>query len=119
MNGEGFSSEEVRWSGAEKKIARSAFDKAYQRQCATILAKATKMLATASVPRDLWKVHDYLSVQRRATDKTYDYRYSVLLSVLAALIEENWLNVTDLAGLQESKIEKIEAWVKFRRDDRG
>ena len=74
MNGDGFSGEEVRWSGAEKKTARKAFDEAYQRQCAAILAKAKKMLAAAFVSSDLWTVHDYLSVQRRTTVKIYDYR---------------------------------------------
>lgn len=113
MNGDGFSREEVRWSAAEKKIARRAFDQAYRRQCAAIRANAKKMLATASAPSDMWKVHDYLSVQRRATDKIYDYRYSVLLTVFARLLKEKWLNVADLAGLQESEIEKIEEWVTF------
>jgi hypothetical protein len=113
MNGDGFSREEVRWSAAEKKIARRAFDQAYQRQCAAIRANAKKMLATASAPSDMWKVHDYRSVQRRRTDKIYDYRYSVLLTVFARLLKEKWLNVADLAGLQESKIEKIEEWVTF------
>jgi hypothetical protein len=119
MNGDGCSREEVRWSATEKKIARSAFDQAYQRQCAAILTKAMKMLATASTPSDLWKVHDYRSVQRHATDKIYDYRYSVLLTVFARLLKEKWLNVADLAGLQESKIEKIQAWVTFWHGHRG
>jgi len=113
MNGYGFSTEEIRWSAAEKKIARRAFDEAYKRQCAAILAKAKKMLATASVSSDLWKVHDYLSVQRRTTDKIYDYRYSALLTVFARLLDEKWLNIADLSGLEESKIEKIRGWVNF------
>jgi hypothetical protein len=115
MAGDGFSGEEVRWSAAEKKIARRAFDKAYQRQCAAILANAKKMLATASVSSDLWKIHDYLSVQRHTTDKTYDYRYSVLFNVFARLLKEKWLNIAELAGLEESKIEKIQESLDFWR----
>lgn len=118
MNGDGFSTDEVRWSAAEKKIARRAFAEAYQRQCAAILAKAKKMLATASTPTELWKIHDYLSVQRRATDKTYDYRYSVLFNVFARLLKEKWLNLADLAGLEESKIEKIQESVDSWRGRR-
>jgi hypothetical protein len=119
MNGDGFSREEVRWSAAEKKIARRVFDEAYQRQCAAILSKAKKMLATASVSSDLWKAHDYLSVQRRTTDKIYDYRYSVLLAVFARLLDEKWLNIADLTGLEESKIEEVQKLVIFWHDDRS
>ena len=112
MNGDGYSREEVRWSAAEKKIPGSALRMASW--SAAIRANAKKMLATASAPSDMWKVHDYLSVQRRATDKIYDYRYSVLLTVFARLLKEKRkLNVADLAGLQESEIEKIEEWVTF------
>ena len=106
MDGNEFSGGTERWSPAEKKIARSAFDEAYQRQCASIRARATKILATGSAPSDLWKLHDYLSVQRRATDKIYDYRYSRLFTVFARLMIEKWLSVADLTGLQESKIER-------------
>jgi hypothetical protein len=119
MNGDGFSAREIPWSAVVKKIARRAFDQAYQRQCAAIRANVKKMLATASAPADVWKIHDYLFVQRRATDKIYDYRYSVLLTVFARLLEEKWLNVADLAGLQESKIEKIREWVSFWHRRRG
>jgi Photoprotection regulator fluorescence recovery protein len=118
MAGDGFSGEEVCWSAAEKKIARRAFDKAYQPQCAGILAKARKMLATASVSSDLWKIHDYLSVQRHTTDRTYDYRYSVLFNVFARLLREKWLNIADLAGLEENKIERIQESVDFWRGRR-
>ncbi len=118
MNENEFSGETVGWSPAEKKIARGAFDQAYQRQCASIRARATKILATSSAPSDLWKLHDYLSIQRRATDKIYDYRYSRLLSVFARLLVEKWLSVSDLTGLQESKIEKIIKLADFMRGDR-
>jgi hypothetical protein len=115
MNEHALAREVDQWSAAEKKIARRAFDEAYQRQCAAIRANVAKMVATASAPADLWKIHDYLSVQRRAIDKIYDYRYSVLLTVFARLLKEKWLSVADLAGLQESKIEIIQDWVTFWR----
>jgi hypothetical protein len=72
----------------------------------------------ASVSSDLWKVHDYLSVQRRTTDKIYDYRYSVLLTVFARLLDEKWLNIADLTGLEESKIEEVQKLVNFWHRER-
>ena len=110
MNGGEFFGRELAWSPAEKKIARRAYEQAYQRHCASIRAKVTKMLATASAPSDIWKIYDYLSGQRRTFDKMYDYRYSVLVTVFSVLLSEGWLTVADLAGLQENKIEQIQKW---------
>jgi hypothetical protein len=103
---------ESTWSGAEKKIARKAFDRAFERQCATITEKAQQMLATTSPPHGIWQVHDYLSRERKKVDQTYDYRYSVLISVFAQLLRQGWLKKTDLAGLPPDKIELIESWAK-------
>ena len=71
---------ETTWSEAEKKIARKAFDRAFERPCDTITEEAKRMLATPSPPHGIWQVHDYLSRERKKVDQTYDYRYSVLIS---------------------------------------
>jgi hypothetical protein len=63
--------EESVWSGAEKKVARKAFDRAYHRKCADIAARMKKMAASASAPSDLRKIHDYLSEQRRIVDTPF------------------------------------------------
>lgn len=105
--------EESVWSGAEKKVARKAFDRAYHRKCADIAARMKKMAASASAPSDLWKIHDYLSEQRRMVDETFDYRYSVLLSEFGYLLREGWPIEADLVGLREDKIEKIKRWASF------
>jgi len=61
----------------------------------------------ASEPEDLWRIHDFLTKERRRTDEKYDYRYSVLLFVFARLLHEGWIVETDLQGLAEDKIEVI------------
>jgi Photoprotection regulator fluorescence recovery protein len=101
---------EIKWSDAEKKAARRAFEQAYRRQCASILAHLKKMITSAAEPPDIWEIHDYLSIQRKQTDRNYDYRYSVLLMVFGRLLSEGWLTEADLAGLQLDKIEKIKLW---------
>jgi hypothetical protein len=95
------------WSPAEKKIARRAFDAALERQCAVILGDLKSMVASASAPEDLWKMHDFLTEQRREISQVYDYRYSMLIVVFARLLGEGWLKEADLEGLREDKLEHI------------
>ncbi len=103
---------EMKWSAEERKIARRAFDMAYRRQCEAAADKAREMLARVADPAGLWKVHDYLSRERKRVDETYDYRYSVLISIFARLLQLEWLRRADLAGLSDDKIEEIERWRK-------
>jgi len=50
----------------------------------------------------------------RRIDRQYDYRYSVLLNVFAALIQKGRLREQDLQGLSEEKLRHIhqmaQAW---------
>ncbi len=101
---------ETGWSPAEKKIARKAFDAALKRQCSAITARAKEMLAASAPPYGIWKLHDYLSRERKKVDQRYDYRYSVLISVFAELLRDGWLAKADLDGLSADKIEQIEYW---------
>jgi hypothetical protein len=103
------------WSKAEKEVARRAFEKAYERECAELLAKVRTMVAEAREPRDLWRIHDLLNDKRRATDHKYDYRYSVLILVFGRLLNEGWLTREDLEGLREDKLAKIEGLVQLTR----
>ena len=103
---------EAKWSPAEKKIARQAYQAAFLRQCATITERAKRMFESSSPPDGIWRLHDYLSRERRKVDLKYDYRYSVLISVFAQLLSEGWLKKEDLDGLDADKIAQIEYWAK-------
>ena len=105
--------EHIPWTPSEKKVARKAFDRAFERQCASIKAEAEKMIANCAVPSDIWRIHDYLSQRRRTVDALYDYRYSVLLKVFAKLLCDGWLVESDLAGLAEEKIDRIKRGARF------
>lgn len=105
--------EHIPWTPIEKKVARKAFDQAFERQCASIKAEAVNMIANAAAPSDIWRVHDYLSQRRRTVDALYDYRYSVLLNVFARLLSDGWLVEADLAGLAEDKIDRIKRGASF------
>jgi len=105
--------EHIPWAPSEKKIARKAFDLAFEKQCASIKAEAEKMIANAAAPSDIWRVHDYLSERRQIVDALYDYRYSVLLDVFARLLCDGWLSERDLIGLAEDKIDRIKRGAIF------
>lgn len=95
------------WTKSEKAIARRAFEQAYQRECSALGNEVRRMANSIADPGGIWRLHDFLTRQRRAIDEKYDYRYSVLLFVFARLIGEGWLNEADLAGLSEDKLDRI------------
>jgi type II secretory pathway predicted ATPase ExeA len=104
------------WTKAEKKIARQAFDAAYQRECAAIIAAVQKQAAEMKTPEDIWKLEEYLYEKRRDIDETYDYRYSVLLMVFGGLLQEGWLSFDELSGLSEDKLESLRLLLNFAKD---
>lgn len=101
------------WAPAEKKLARIAFDKAFERQCGAIAQEARRMLETTTAPSEIFRVQEYLTEQRRIVDQLYDYRYSRLLEVFGRLLSDGWLREGDLDGLQPGKIAKIKHEASF------
>jgi ketosteroid isomerase-like protein len=98
---------ELTWTAAEKKTARRAFDKAFERHCAAITAEVRRMLEHATAPADIWGVQEYLSEQRKTVDRIYRYSYSGLILIFSILMRDGWLTETDLVGLKQEKIASI------------
>jgi hypothetical protein len=61
--------EVVRWTGAEKKVARRAFDAALECHLSAIIAEAKRMMADVADPSDLWEVEAYLTDSRKTVDR--------------------------------------------------
>jgi hypothetical protein len=101
------------WAPTEKKLARIAFDKAFERQCAAITQEARRILDSTTAPPDIFRVQEYLTEQRRIVDRLYDYRYSRLLEVFGRLLSDGWVRESDLNGLQPEKITKIKHAASF------
>ena len=97
----------LKWSSAEKVIARKAFEHALQQDLGAIIRQAKKMAARIEQPSDLWELERYLTERRKEIDRQYDYRYSVLLSIFADLIQKGRLREQDLRGLSEEKLRHI------------
>jgi len=98
---------ELKWTAAEKKTARIAFDKAFERHCATISAEVRRMLENATAPADIWRVQEYLSEKRKTVDRIYHYSYSRLILIFSTLMRDGWLTEADMVGLQQEKIARI------------
>jgi len=98
---------DIKWSKGEKKIARTAFDKAYERECADLIKKLRAKAKEIAEPGDIWRLHEFLTDKRDEIDEKYDYRYSKLIFVLARLVKDGWLEFSDLKGLGENKIDPI------------
>src|SRR5437764_666977 len=98
---------DLRWSTAEKKIARGAFEEALALALAGALAEFKAKAAAAVTSSDMWAVEDYLRSRRREIDETFDYRYSQLPVVFARLILGGQLDAARLKGLSEEKLEII------------
>ena len=58
----------------------------------------------------VWRLEEYLRARRREIDQRYDFRYSVLMLLFAALYHEGLVTDEDLAGLREDKL----TWIKQR-----
>ena len=104
---------ELMWTATEKKAARRAFDKAFERHCATITAEVKRMLENATAPADIWRIQEYLSENRKSVDRIYRYSYSGLILIFSILMRDEWLTEADLVGLQQDKIARIKLGAKL------
>jgi len=98
---------EMHWDSGEKKVARTAFDKAYQNEMLEIKRSLFEKVTSLKDANDLWSIHDYLSEKRKMIDRKYDYRYSQLILVFSQLLKQGYIKEEDLVGLSEDKIEAI------------
>jgi Asp-tRNA(Asn)/Glu-tRNA(Gln) amidotransferase B subunit len=103
----------LKWSHAEKQIARKAFELALDREFQSVIQRAKDMAGKIEQPTDLWELEHYLTQSRKKIDRTFDYRYSVLTEVFGRLIRERLLSEKELQGLGQEKLESIRSYAKF------
>lgn len=98
---------DLKWSQAEKTVARKAFDAALQSELAAITQETKRRANGIKEPSDLWQLQEYLSERRKEINDKYDYRYSMLLIVFGHLLRQGWISIDALRGLSEHKIASI------------
>jgi Photoprotection regulator fluorescence recovery protein len=95
---------ELKWTEAEERLSRRAFDVALQAELAEVLKDFKARAAAAQTPGDMWPVEHFLNQRRRELGAKYDYRYSQLISVFGRLIRDGRLTDAQLQGLSEDKL---------------
>ena len=103
-SGAGTAMRDLKWSPAEKAIARRAFDQALARELEAVILETKTKAAKIQEPSGLWELERYLTQRRQEIDRKYDYRYSVLPLVVANLSSGGRLNENELHGLGEDKL---------------
>src|ERR1700737_3614456 len=98
-SGAGTAMRDLKWSPAEKTIARKAFDRALGRELEAVILETKSKAAKIQEPSGLWELEGYLTHPPQEIDRKYDYRYSVLPLVLANLLTGGRLNANELHGL--------------------
>lgn len=95
------------WSASEKKIARKAFDSAVQAELQALILEFKAKASSVQEVESVWKIRDWVDKRQREIDAEYDYRYSQLLFVFARLVKHGKLNLTNLSGLSDDKLQEI------------
>ena len=104
---------EAEWTDVEKKIARTAFEQAYEREIVALLKQVREEASTLLEVGDLWRLHDFLSAKRHQVEGKYDYQSPALLFILAGLVKEGWLYLSELEGLDKNKLSKVAALARM------
>jgi hypothetical protein len=98
------SAHDLKWTPAEKAIARKTFNLALSRELEAVIREVKERATKITEPSELWDLERYLTQRREDIDRKFDFRYSVLPLVFGNLIREGRLTKRDLDGLAEDKL---------------
>jgi hypothetical protein len=101
------------WTDQEQAVARDAFERAYNRAVAGLIAAIQHQANQLSGADQVWQLHDFLSIQRHVIEGRFDFRYDGLLFTFASLMKEGLLQPEELQGLDAEKLGKITAMARF------
>lgn len=104
----------IQLSETENKIAQQAFQTAYQRETSSLINNIRDRASSISQLEDLWYLHDLLSTKRYEIDGKYEYNASTVVFDFAKFIEEGWLSLEDLKGLNSGILSKVSALLRMK-----
>src|SRR5260370_13808691 len=90
---------ELKWSHAEKTVARRAFDLALGKELEALLQEAKGRAARIEKPSELWDLESWLTERRREIDRRDDYRHSILPLLFSQLLRHPRLTAVHLRRL--------------------
>lgn len=100
---------DTKWSKKEKSIARKVFDSAYHKECLHVIKTIKDKAAQLNNPEDIWEFQEHLDQRLKEIGQKYDYRYSILILVFAQLLQQGWIDISELEGLNAEKIDRIKS----------
>lgn len=103
----------IQWSQTEQDIAQAALTTAYQRESAALMQEVSNRAQAIANLEELWVLHDFLSVRRHEIEGKYVFEPISLIFVFAQLVQEGWLQLTDLTGIDPDKQTKIVALTRM------
>ena len=101
------------WTDTEQAIARSAFEKAYDRAISQLVAAVQLKASNLSEVSSVWALHDFLSIERHTIEGRFDFRLEGILFVFASLVKDELLQLQELEGLTADKLAKVSAMSRF------
>jgi len=101
------------WSEAEQSLARTAFERAYDRAVSQLVESVQRQAASLGDAASIWALHDFLSIERHTIEGRFDFRLDGLLFVFASLVKDQLLNLEELDGLSADKLAKVAAMSRF------
>ncbi|MEY3750297.1 MAG: hypothetical protein RLZZ186_716 [Cyanobacteriota bacterium] len=101
------------WTDCEQEIARTAFNAAYQRSIDRLVLDVRRQCENLDHAESVWKLHDFLSIQRHIIEGRFDFRLDGILFVFASLVKDELLTLSELEGLEAEKLAKITAMARF------
>jgi len=110
----GYGGYEFKWSQAEKTVAHRAFEQALKREFEQVVVETKRRAGEIEQIADVWALAEYVFGRRKEIETRYDYRYSVLPSVLADLLRAGRLSENDLSGLDDDKLAEIRRVAQLR-----
>jgi Photoprotection regulator fluorescence recovery protein len=105
----------ARWSKAERKIARRAFEHALKQELQEVMQKVKEMAAEIKGSSELWELEQYLTQRREEINHKYEYRGAKLRFVFGTLLHEGRLTEEHLRGLSEDKAREFRSYADFLR----
>lgn len=99
--------QDISWSPTEQEVAQASLKLAHQREIERLILEVSHQANSISSLDDIWHLHDFLSARRYDIEGKYEDEYSGLIFVLARLVKEELLLVSELKGLDEDKLTKV------------
>jgi hypothetical protein len=101
------------WTDHELAVAREVFDRAHGRAVQALIATVQSQSEQLDSVDALWRLHDFLSIQRHRIEGSFDFRLEGILFVFAGLVKEGLLEPSELLDLDDEKRAKIMAMARF------